>query len=88
MIEFIGLCLVGCALCITPVAADEDVYDGPTAIKPLTVTPEPQHSAPPGAVCDFEHQCYPEKGGPMVQAPSRLPRSSPSGPPLPTPGPR
>jgi hypothetical protein len=22
--------LTGCALCITPVAADEDVYDGPT----------------------------------------------------------
>ena len=35
MIRLIGLWLVGCALCVTPVAADEDVYDGPTAIKPL-----------------------------------------------------
>ena len=43
MIKLIGLWLVGCALCVTPVAADEDVYDGPTAIKPLTVTP---HSTP------------------------------------------
>ena len=60
---------MGCALCDTPVAADEDVYDGPTAIKPLTVTPQPQRSAPPNTVCDFEHQCYPEKGGPMVPAP-------------------
>ena len=42
MIRHIGLWLVGCALCVTPVAADEDVYDGPTAIKPLTVTPQPQ----------------------------------------------
>ena len=41
MIRLIGLWLVGCALCVTPVAADEDVYDGPTAIKPLTVTPQP-----------------------------------------------
>ena len=69
MIRLIGLWLVGCALCVTPVAADEDVYDGPTAIKPLTVTPQPQHSAPPNTVCDFEHQCYPEKGGPTVPAP-------------------
>jgi hypothetical protein len=45
------------------------VYDRPTAIKPLTVTPLPQHSAPPDTVCDFEHQCYPEKGGPAVPAP-------------------
>ena len=66
MIRLIGLWLVGCALCVTPVAADEDVYDGPTAIKPLTVTP---HSAPPNTVCDFEHQCYPEKGGPAAPAP-------------------
>ncbi len=69
MIRFIGLCLVGCALCVTPVAADEDVYDGPTAIKPLTVTPQPQQPARPNAVCDFEHQCYPEKGGSVVKAP-------------------
>jgi hypothetical protein len=69
MIRLIGLWLVGCAMCVTPVAADEDVYDGPTAIKPLTVTPQPQHSAPPNTVFDFEHQCYPEKGGPMVPAP-------------------
>ena len=69
MIRLIGLGLAACALCLTPVAADEDVYDGPTAIRPLTVTPQPQQSAPPDAVCDFEHQCYPEKGGPMVRAP-------------------
>jgi hypothetical protein len=37
MIRLIGLWLVGCAMCVTPGAADEDVYDGPTAIKPLTV---------------------------------------------------
>ena len=73
MIRLIGLWLVGCALCVTPVAADEDVYDGPTAIRPLTVTPQPQHSARPNTVCDFEHQCYPEKGGPRVQAPMAPP---------------
>ena len=39
MIRLIGLWLLGCAMCVTPGAADEDVYDGPTAIKPLTVTP-------------------------------------------------
>jgi hypothetical protein len=32
-------------MCVTPGAADEDVYDGPTAIKPLTVTPRPEPSA-------------------------------------------
>ena len=69
MIRLIGLWLVGCSFCVTPVAADEDMYDGPTAIKPLTVTPQPQHSAPPNTVCDFEHQCYPEKGGPAAPAP-------------------
>ena len=69
MIRLIGLSLVGCALCVTPVAAEEGMYDGPTAIKPLTVTPQPQHSAPPNTVCDFEHQCYPEKGGPEAAAP-------------------
>ena len=69
MIRRVGLLLVGCALCVTPVAADEDVYDGPTAIKPLTVAPQPQQTAAPNVVCDFEHQCYPEKGGPMVPAP-------------------
>ena len=68
MVKLIGLWL-GCALCVTPVAADEDVYDGPTAMRPLTVTPQPQHSARPNTVCDFEHQCYPEKGGPAVPAP-------------------
>ena len=46
------------------------MYDGPTAIKPLTMTPQPQHSAPPNTVCDFEHQCYPDKGGPTVKAPT------------------
>ena len=69
MNKLIGLGLMLFALCVTPVAADEDVYDGPTAIRPLTVTPQPQHSARPNTVCDFEHQCYPEKGGPRVQAP-------------------
>ena len=69
MIRVIGLWLVGCALCVTPVAAGEDIYDGPTAIKPLTVTPQPQHSVPPNTVCDFEHQCYPEKAGPAAPAP-------------------
>ena len=73
MIRLVGLWLVGCALCVTPVAADEDLYDGPTAIKPLTVTPQPQHSAPPNMVCDFEHQCYPEKGGPAASAPAAPP---------------
>jgi hypothetical protein len=69
MIRLIGLWLVGSAMCVTPGAADDHVYDGPTAIRPLTVTPQPQHSAPPNTVCDFEHQCYPENGGPTVQAP-------------------
>jgi hypothetical protein len=69
MIRLVGLCLAVCALSVTPVAADEDVYDGPTAIRPLTVTPQPQHSAPPNSICDFEHQCYPDKGGAMVRAP-------------------
>ena len=66
MIRLVSVWLVGCALFVTPVAADEDQYDGPTAIKPLTVTPQPQHSTPPNTVCDFEHQCYPEKGGPTA----------------------
>ena len=69
MTRLIGLWLVGCALCVTPVAADEDMYDGSTAIRPLTVKPQPQHSVPPNIVCDFEHQCYPEKGGPANSAP-------------------
>ena len=69
MIRLVGLWLVGCALFVTPVAADEGMYDGPTAIKPLTVTPRPQQSAPSGQVCDFEHQCYPEKSGPAAPAP-------------------
>ena len=69
MIKFIGLWLMGSAVCVMPVAADEDVHDGPSAIRPLTMTPQPQHSAPPNSVCDFEHQCYPEKGGPAAPAP-------------------
>jgi hypothetical protein len=70
MIRVIGLRLVIGTMCVTPVAADEDVYDGPAAIKPLTVTPKPQQSAPPDTVCDFEHQCFPEKGGrPVVKPP-------------------
>ena len=68
MVRLIGLWLVGWTLCVTPVAAAEDIYDGPTAIKPLTVAPQPQHSTPPNTVCDFEHQCYPEKGGPEAPA--------------------
>jgi hypothetical protein len=78
MIRLIGLWLVVCAMCVTPVAADEDVYDGPTAIKPLTVTRQPQHSAPPNTVCDFEHQCYPEKPlpGTRWRVPMRSARNS------------
>lgn len=76
MMRLTALWLAGCALCVTPVAADENVYDGPTAIKPLTVTPQPQHSAPSNTVCDFEHQCYPEKGGPMVPAPAAPPTTA------------
>ena len=53
-------------MCVTPGAADEEVYDGPTAIEPLILTPRSQHSAPPNTVCEFEHQCYPEKGGPTT----------------------
>jgi hypothetical protein len=73
MIRLVGLGLVGCILCVTPVAAEEDMYDGPTAIRPLTVTPQPQHSAPPNTVCDFQHQCYPEEGGPEASAPMAPP---------------
>ena len=40
MIRLISLSLVW-TLCVAPVAADEGIYDGPTAIKPLTVTPQP-----------------------------------------------
>ena len=69
MTRLTGLWLMWCALCVTPVAADEDIYDGPTAIRPLTVKPQPQHSVPPNIVCDFEHQCYPEKGGPANSPP-------------------
>ena len=69
MIRLNGPWPVGCVLCGAPVAADESMYDGPTAIKPLTVKPQPQHSVPPNTVCDFEHQCYPEKGGPEAAAP-------------------
>jgi hypothetical protein len=73
MIRLSGLWLVGCALYVTPVAADEGTYDGPTAIRPLTVKPQPQHSVPSNTVCDFEHQCYPEKGGPATPAPAAPP---------------
>ena len=76
MIRFIGLWVVGYALCVAPVAADEDIFDGPTAIRPLTVTPQPQHSAPPSIVCDFQHQCYPEKGGPAASAPVAPPANA------------
>ena len=73
MIRLFGLWVVGGALCVTPVAADEGIYDGPTAIRPLTVKPQPQHSVQPNIVCDFEHQCYPEKGGPAAAAPAAPP---------------
>ena len=49
------------------------MHDGPTAIKPLTVKPQPQHSVQPNTVCDFEHQCYPEKGGPAASPPAAPP---------------
>ena len=49
------------------------MHDGPTAIKPLTVKPQPQHSVQPNTVCDFEHQCYPEKGGSAASAPAAPP---------------
>jgi hypothetical protein len=67
--RLIALWVVPCILCGTPVAADEDMYDSPSVINPLTVTPQPQHSVPPNTICDFEHQCYPEKGGPVAPAP-------------------
>jgi hypothetical protein len=70
MIRLFGLWVVGGALCVTPVAADEGIYDGPTAIRPLTVKPQPPHSVQPNTVCDFEHQCYPERGGPAAAAPA------------------
>ena len=69
MIRLIGVWLVVCDLLVTPVAADEDQYDGPTAIRPLTMTPQPAHSAPPDTVCDFEHQCYRRRGEPWSQLP-------------------
>ena len=77
MVRLMGLWLAGCVLCVAPAAADESVYDGPTAIKPLTVTPQPQRSAQPDAVCDFEHQCYPAKDGPAATSPA-APRAPPS----------
>ena len=49
------------------------MLDGATAIKPLTVKPQPQHSVRPNTVCDFEHQCYPEKGGPAASTPAAPP---------------
>jgi hypothetical protein len=72
MIRLTGLWLAGCLLCVTQVAADEDVYDGSMAIKPLTVKPQPQHSVPNNTVCDFEHQCYPSNGGPATSAPPAI----------------
>ena len=69
MVKLIGLWLVGCALCVAPVAADEDVYDGPTAIRPLTVTPQPQIRRSARRCLRFRASCYPEKGGPGVPAP-------------------
>ncbi len=74
MLRLMALALLGWTLCVMPVAADESVYDGPTAIKPLTVAPQPPRAAQPNAVCDFEHQCYPVKGGAAaIPAPANPP---------------
>jgi hypothetical protein len=88
MIRLIGLWLAGWTLCVTPVAADENIYDRPTAIKPLTVTPQPQHSSPPNMVCDFEHQCYPAEGGPAAPAPVAPPAMTAKARRAPSPSPR
>ena len=37
MIRLIGVWLVVCDLLVTPVAADEDQYDGPTAIRAVCI---------------------------------------------------
>ena len=84
MVKLIVLWLVGCALCVTPVAAAEDVYDGPTAIRPPTVTPQPQSAARPGAVCDFEHRATRRRAGPGSRL-LWLPQSWLPRPPLPDP---
>ena len=89
MTRLICVWLTGCALCVTPVAAEEDVYDGPTAIRPLTVTPKPQHS--PAQPClRFRASVLPGEGrGPSScgspsrgrqarRSPSRQARRSPS----------
>jgi hypothetical protein len=84
MIRPIGLWLVVCALCVTPVAADEDVYDGPTAIKPLTVTPKPQQSAPPTLSAISNINAIQRRADPWSRRPL-LPRSWPPSRPLPGP---
>ena len=59
------LWLAGCALCVTPVAAAEDVYDGPRTIRPLTVTPKAPHSqADPAAISSIS--ATRRRGGPNV----------------------
>jgi hypothetical protein len=82
VIRLIGLWLVGCALFVTPVAADEDLYDGSTAIKPLTVTAQPRHSAPPNTSATSSISATRRRADPRARL-LRLPRplwSSPSRP--------
>ena len=38
MIKFIGLWLMGSAVCVMPVAADENVHDGPSSYAGNSVT--------------------------------------------------
>ena len=83
MIRLIGLWLVGCALCVAPVAADEDVYDGPTAIKPLAMTPKPQESARPTLTAISSINAIPRRADPWSRLPWLLPWLPPS---LPLPG--
>ena len=83
MTKLIYVGLAGCALCVTPVAAGEGVYDGPTAIRPLTVTRSALLTAQPGL--RFRAPVLPGEG--RIQGPSscggspsrgRQARSSPS----------
>lgn len=63
MTKFLAAALIICALCSTPGLA-QDVHDGPTALKPLTIPPKGQGFVPPpGKICDYEHNCYPKEGG-------------------------
>jgi hypothetical protein len=73
VIRLIGLWLVGCALFVTPVAADEDLYDGSTAIKPLTVTAQPRHSAPPNTSATSSISATRRRAEPRPRLPAALP---------------